>query len=431
MWLTLRVDPIDSNNQQLNLVSNRLLTARDRVMPRLDLRNQTNKLFDTRSGTLEHFQNIGKSDGDVLGQSLKQLGTFRSRDELESHSFGLGGGNLAESSVERFARSTKEINVLLQELEDGSSLESTLPGRRRESDERVGMEAVPLAKLAHLLPIVPTVNTDSLTNLVLEAGTGSVELEVEDISVVSGRSESTVLGDGNKEGLFGHGRSESGDARKTLRSIGGCSLGYGESLSEEQVSSSKFPRTDRRILLIVGSDNTSQTRQSIPFPLALHLLSLTLLKLGYLPFLGIDLVERGLSDLDVVANELMVVESIENLPDTRGELLSTSVEKEESDLLLNGRGRGRREVEGEDAEALGFDSLNFGTSELDGNLLLGPWESEDDNGTLLGNRQDIGRLQDVGVRDPCDVRGLLNSERGARSTSRCQRKNGLDTTGSC
>lgn len=129
MWLTLRVDPIDSNNQQLNLVSNRLLTARDRVMPRLDLRNQTNKLFDTRSGTLEHFQNIGKSDGDVLGQSLEQLGTLRSRDELESHSFGLGGGNLAESSVERFARSTKEINVLLQELEDGSSLESTLPGR--------------------------------------------------------------------------------------------------------------------------------------------------------------------------------------------------------------------------------------------------------------------------------------------------------------
>lgn len=398
-------------------------------MPRLDLGNQTNKLFDTRSGTLEHFQNIGKSDGDVLSQSLEQLGTFRSRDELESHSFGLGGGNLAERSVERLARSTKEINVLLQELEDGSRLKSTLPRRRGESDDRVGIEAVPLAKLAHLLRIVPTVNTDSFTNLVLEAGTGSVELEVEDVSVISGRSESTVLGDGNEEGLFRHGRSESVDARKTLGSIGGCSLGHGESLSEEQVSRSELPRTDRRILLIVGGDHTGQTRQSIPFPLALHLFSLALLKLGYLPFLGIDLVERGLSDLDVVANELVVVESIEDLPDTRGELLGTSVEKEESDLLLNGRGRGRREVEREDAEVLGLDSLDLGTRKLDGNLLLGPWKGEDDNGTLLGDREDIGRLQDVGVRDPSDVRGLLNAEGSARSTSRCKRKNGLDTTG--
>lgn len=398
-------------------------------MPRLNLRNQTNKLFDTRPGTLEHLQNISKGDGDVLSQSLEQLSTLGSRDELESHSFGLDGGDLAESRVERLARSTEEVNVLLQELEDGSSLESTLPGRTGESDERVGIEAVPLAKLAHLLSVVPTVNTDSLTNLVLEAGTGSVELEVEDVSVITDRRESAVLGDGDEEGLFGHGRPESGDARKTLRSVGSGSVGDGESLSEEQVSSSKFPRTDRRNLIIVGSDHTSQTRQSIPFPLALHLLRLTLLKLGHLPSLGINLVERGLSDFDVVTDELVVVESIENLPNTGSELLSTSVEKKEGDLLLNGRGRGRREVEREDAEVLGLDSLDLGTSKLDGNLLLRPWKSEDDNGTLLGDRKDIGRLQDVGVRDPSDVGRLLNVERSARSTSRCKRKDGLDTTG--
>lgn len=398
-------------------------------MPRLNLRNQTNKLFDTRPGTLEHLQNISKSDGDVLSQSLEQLGTLGSSDELESHSFGLDGGDLAESSVERLARSTEEVNVLLQELEDGSSLESTLPGRTGESDERVGIEAVPLAKLAHLLSVVPTVNTDSLTNLVLEAGTGSVELEVEDVSVITDRRESTVLGDGDEEGLFGHGRPECGDSRKTLRSVGSGCVGDGESLSEKQVSSSKFPGTDRRTLLIVGSDHTSQTRQSIPFPLALHLLSLTLLKLGHLPSLGINLVERGLGDLDVVADELVVVESIENLPNTRSELLSTSVEKKEGDLLLNRRGRGRREVEREDAEVLGLDSLDLGTSKLDGNLLLRPWKGEDDNGTLLGDRKDIGRLQDVGVRDPSDVGRLLNVESSARSTSRCKRKDGLDTTG--
>lgn len=330
-------------------------------MPRLNLRNQTNKLFDTRPGTLEHLQNIGKSDGDVLSQSLEQLGTLGSRDELETHSFGLDGGDLAKSRVERLARSTEEVNVLLQELEDGSSLESTLPGRTGESDESVGIEAVPLAKLAHLLSVVPTVNTDSLTNLVLEARTGSVELEVENVSVVTNRRKSTVLGDGDEEGLFGHGRSESGDAGKTLRSVGSGSVGDSESLSEEQVSSSKFPRTDRRTLFIVGSDHTSQTRQSIPFPFAFHLLSLTLLKLGHLPSLGINLVERGLSDFDVVADELVVVESIENLPNTRSELLSTSVEKKEGDLLLNRRGRGRRKVEREDAEVLGLDGLDLGT----------------------------------------------------------------------
>jgi len=178
---------------------------------RLDLGDETHKLLDARSGRPELVQHIRKRDRLLLRHALKQLGALRGRDELERHRVGLCRRELGQCSVERLARSAEQVHVLLQELEDRSRLDRARLLGVRERHKRVRLEAVPVDEVENLLRVVPSVDTDRLSDLVLEASAARVELEMEDVSVVRQRGESSVLRHGHEESLVLHGRSQGRD----------------------------------------------------------------------------------------------------------------------------------------------------------------------------------------------------------------------------
>ncbi len=80
-------------------------------------------------------------------------------------------------------------------------------GETGSVDNLVSVESGPLDELGNFLLVVPAVNTESLTDLVLEIGTLGAELHVEDVSVVVDRGETSVLGDFDDPGLLGQVRS--------------------------------------------------------------------------------------------------------------------------------------------------------------------------------------------------------------------------------
>lgn len=164
---TGRAQPVNRDNQQLDLVPNRLLTARNRVMPRLDLGNQPHQLLDPRPGRPEPVQHIRKRHRLLFCHLLEQLRPLWRRDEFERHRVRFLGSELGERRVVGFTGPAKEVDVLLEELEDGSRLHSARLEGVREGDERVRVKTVPLAEREDFGPVIPPVDPDCLTNLVL------------------------------------------------------------------------------------------------------------------------------------------------------------------------------------------------------------------------------------------------------------------------
>ena len=73
-------------------------------------------------------------------------------------------------------------------------------------------------------------------------------------------------------------------------------------------------------------------------------------------------------------------------------------------------GAGWIEVKQEYSDVVFLDLGNFGSSELDGDFLLGPRELEDENTVLVQVGKDIGKLVNIGIGDPSDIGGSVDSQ---------------------
>lgn len=126
------------------------------------------------------------------------------------------------------------------------------------------------------------------------------------------------------------------------------------------------------------------------------------------------------------------MEGVEDFSNSSREALRTGVEEQESDLFFRRESRGSGvEIEQEHADLLGFDSLDFGSRQFDGDFFLAPRKLEHEDPALGHIRKYVGRLEDVCVGDPSDVtRGIGGNWTKGRGGWR-ETEDGFETTSRC
>lgn len=201
---TLGVLPLDGNDEEVDRVADKVLRTGDRVVARLDGLNFANEVLDARACRGELAHHVGVGEGVDVAHLLERRVPIGAGDEPQRALLVLVRRVARERLVERLAGLAKDVEHLLEDLEDGALLDAAGGILARGSaDDRLGVEAVPGEEVERLLLVVPAVDSEGLSNGVVESGADGGELEVEDVAVVVAGGEATVLGDGDHEVLLG------------------------------------------------------------------------------------------------------------------------------------------------------------------------------------------------------------------------------------
>ena len=207
----LRVDPVDGDDEQGDAVRGDLLGGGDGVLAALHGVDDADDVVEARVCGLVLEQDVGEGDGVDFGTALElehRLLVATSAEEEQVLLLLVVAGEVGQSLVEALGRAAEDVDVLHERLVDGTALVHVRVLAAGNLDNLLRVESVPLDEGLNLALVVLSVDTKSLTNLVLETGVAEVELNVEDVTVVGGGCEPTTLLDGGDAGLLGQLRLE-------------------------------------------------------------------------------------------------------------------------------------------------------------------------------------------------------------------------------
>ena len=197
----LGVNPVDDDNHESDRVGSDGLSGGNRVFTTLERADNLDEVLETGTCRLELLKDVDIVEGVDLGATLELFGAGLATEGFELLLLSVVSGELGQGLVEALGRLAENVNVLDQRLVDSAKLSGIVILAGRYLDQLGGVEAVELDELIDVLLVVLGVDAKSFTNLVGEAGGAEVELNVEDVTVVVLRSETTVLLDGDSGGL--------------------------------------------------------------------------------------------------------------------------------------------------------------------------------------------------------------------------------------
>ncbi|TKW58527.1 hypothetical protein CTA1_6466 [Colletotrichum tanaceti] len=213
------VNPVNDNDHEGDGVGGHGLGGCDGVLAALERGDDADQVVERRAGRGELLENVDVGDEVDLGALLEVGGALGTAEAGQDGPLALVRGELGQRLVEALGRLAEHVDVLLEGLVDGASLQGGRVFTGGDLDDGLRVEAVPGDELLDLGLVVLSMDAEGLANVVSEARVAEVELDVEDVAVVRLRREATVLldGDGLLEGEALGGRLPVDKLRRLLR----------------------------------------------------------------------------------------------------------------------------------------------------------------------------------------------------------------------